>query len=278
MHLSPNILSQLHQTAINAATLAGKYIAASTPQSIEHKIAGSSDASQVVTEVDRESQRIIIGVLQASIYAYDLGLLAEEEEDDGSRLLKDYFWCVDPLDGTLPFIEGRAGYAVAISLIRKDGIPVIGVVYTPRELQCYSAVLEQGAFLNGEAFKPSQGLGVERFTILHHRSLAENPSFNNIIETIKEPFISQGYENFDLISHGGAIMNAIWCIEKQPAFYFALPKPTQGGGCIWDYAASVCLYNELGMEVSDYYGKPLHLNCPESIYMNKFGVRFRSKN
>ena len=51
-------------------------------------------------------------------------VLTEETEDDGGRLRADYFWCVDPLDGTLPFIEGRPGSAVSIALIARDGTPV----------------------------------------------------------------------------------------------------------------------------------------------------------
>ena len=52
---------------------------------------------------------------------YDFGILTEETPDNGSRLVKDYFWCVDPLDGTLPFTEGTPGYSVSIALVSKSG-------------------------------------------------------------------------------------------------------------------------------------------------------------
>ena len=47
------------------------------------------------------------------------------------RLELNYFWCIDPLDGTLPFIEGKVGYAVSIGLVSRDGTPLIGVVCDP---------------------------------------------------------------------------------------------------------------------------------------------------
>lgn len=275
MQLDSSILSHLHDVAVDAATMAGQYISSHQPTSVEHKNAGSSDASQVVTEVDHTSQRLILKTLQPTIEQYDLGLLAEEDEDDGSRLVKDYFWCVDPLDGTLPFIEGRSGYAVAIALIRKDGVPVIGVVYNPRENKCYSALDGQGVFLNGKMFEP-QAIKQEVFTIFHHRSLLKNPQCTSILEDCQKKYEEKGYEKFEYISHGGAIMNAIWTIEKQSSFYFALPKKEQGGGCIWDYAATVCIFNELGYAVSDYNGNPLMLNNPRTIFMNEVGVKYSS--
>lgn len=271
MNLSHDQLLELQQLAIDAATKAGKYILSHKPKSIEHKDAGSSMASQVVTEVDRESQRLLVEALAPSITKYDLGLLAEEEADDGSRLVKDYFWCIDPLDGTLPFIEGRSGYAVAIALISKAGVAVLGVVYNPKEDMCYSAITGGGVMLNGETFAPKQK-DKETFTIFHHRSLLKHPDCKVILQNYQHSFEEKGYQNFEYIYHGGAIMNAIWSIENKPSFYFALPKKAQGGGCIWDYAATACIFTELGYKVTDYQGNALMLNNPETIFMNASGV------
>ncbi len=275
MELNSQIIKKLHSLAVETAKAAGEYIAQHRPQDVNHKSAGSSVASQVVTEVDRASQSMILARLANSRMHYDLGLLAEEDEDDGSRLEKDFFWCIDPLDGTLPFIEDRDGYAVAIALINKAGIPHIGVVYNPRTKACYSAVKGGGVFCNGEVFLlKSSNEEKKDLNLFHHRSLIKNPNFNQIIADIKTEISAANYADCHLTSHGGAIMNAIWCLLKSPAYYFALPKKTQGGGCIWDYAATVCIFNELDLEVSDYYGRPLCLNRPETIYMNDLGIRF----
>ena len=271
MQLSIEQLEHLHQTARAAARKAGEYIALHRPSTIETKEAGSSAASQVVTEVDRKSQEIILEVLALSIVEYNLGLLAEEQADDGSRLVKDYFWCIDPLDGTLPFIENREGYAVAIALIRQDGIPCIGVVYNPVSAQCYSALIGCGAWRNDAPLRVQKH---PEHYLFHHRSLLKNAEFNTILAQAKDKFAPIDKETIKTCHHAGAIMNAIWTIEKAPSYYFALPKSTQGGGCIWDYAATVCIFNELDLQVSDYYGKQLHLNQPDSIYMNKYGVIF----
>lgn len=71
-------------------------------------------------------------------------------------------------------------------------------------------------------------------------------------------------------------MNAIWVLERAPACYFKFPKPGNGGGCIWDFAATACIYNELGAVASDIYGNALDLNRSDSAFMNHRGVLFAS--
>ena len=77
---------------------------------------------------------------------YNLGLLTEEQEDDNSRFDKDFFWCIDPIDGTLAFIKKQAGFSVSIALIAKDGTPQIGVVYDPTKDNLYYAIKDNGVF------------------------------------------------------------------------------------------------------------------------------------
>ena len=122
MLLDKKQLLQLTDVAVDAAKEAGLFIseASKKPVSVERKSGGDTEASQVVTEVDRQAQEIILSNLNQSNEEYDLGLLTEESEDDSSRVSKDYFWCIDPLDGTLSFIESRPGYSVSIALVSKE--------------------------------------------------------------------------------------------------------------------------------------------------------------
>jgi myo-inositol-1(or 4)-monophosphatase len=108
------------------------------------KNGGASLAAQVVTEVDHLSQDIILKTLHPSCLIYDLALLSEESPDDNQRLQKDYFWCIDPLDGTLPFIESVPGYSVSIALVSREGQSMLGVVYDPVTQTLYHAIQGQG--------------------------------------------------------------------------------------------------------------------------------------
>jgi len=123
MNLTSTNLSNLCKTAIEAAKQAGRLINSYTNKNItvQNKEAADSLASQVVTEVDVKAQDIILGVLSPTLEKYDLALLTEESVDDKSRFEKDYFWCIDPMDGTLAFTEKTPGYAVSVALVSKNG-------------------------------------------------------------------------------------------------------------------------------------------------------------
>ena len=118
-------LDQLLATALEAADAAGAMIARSRPTTVERKAGGESLASQVLTDVDEQSQQLILEILAPTIERFDLGLLTEERDDDGSRFEKACFWCIDPLDGTLPFIDNVPGYAVSIALVARDGVDAV---------------------------------------------------------------------------------------------------------------------------------------------------------
>ena len=139
MNLTDRHLMALCMVAENAVRQAAEIIQTFThplPTSLavkpeiktEFKSAGNTLASQVVTQVDLACDKCIKGILKESCERHDIAVLTEESIDDKQRFIKDYFWCVDPLDGTLPFIEGRTGYAVSIALVSQKGTPVIGVV------------------------------------------------------------------------------------------------------------------------------------------------------
>ena len=69
-------------------------------------------------------------------------------------------------------------------------------------------------------------------------------------------------------------MNACWVLEHAPACYFKFPKPQEGGGSFWDYAATACLFHELGAVATDMHGNPLDLNRRDSTFMNHRGILF----
>ena len=280
MQLSSYDLQHLCQLAISAAYKAGKIIAEHAHHSItiNSKTGGSSLASQVVTEVDLLSQAAILNILTPSSDTYNLALLTEETPDNLERLNHDYFWCIDPLDGTLPFIEATSGYAVSISLVSQNGTPHIGVIYDPITDTVYHAIKDSGAFINNKPWllKPELQSAMQPLTFICDRSFRQHMCFPKVIDSLNHFSEQQGYYGIKTICHGGAVMNACWVLENHPACYFKFPKPQNGGGSLWDYAASTCLFLELGVFASDIFGKPLALNRIDSSFMNHNGVLFSS--
>lgn len=272
MKLSTADIQLLADLAVVAASEAGQMIARSRPLSVEHKVGGASLASQVVTEIDRRSEAIIVEHLTSSLERFELALLTEERHDDGGRLTADYFWCIDPLDGTLPFIEGVPGYAVSIALVGRDGTPWIGVVYDPVEATMRHAIRGAGAFRSGEPWPRSSSMKPV-LSVFADRSFIAGPEHGAVVDGLDVIARQAGLDGIEMHVGGGAVMNACHVLASPPACYVKPVKPA-GGGSLWDFAATACLFHEVGAVATDIRGERLDLNRPDSSFMNHRGIVF----
>jgi fructose-1,6-bisphosphatase/inositol monophosphatase family enzyme len=271
--LSTAEMHALAEVAMLAATTAGHMVASSRPGEVAHKAAGASLASQVVTDIDRRSEAIIVEQLGPSIERHGLALLTEERDDDGGRHTAEYFWCVDPLDGTLPFIEGRPGYSVSIALVGRDGTPHIGVIHDPVEDRLLHAVLGGGAFVDGEPWQlPAPG-PAGTLSVFADRSFGSMDHYEVVIEALGRVAREMGLDGLRMHSPLGGVMNACGVLASPPACYVKYPAPV-GGGSLWDFAATACLFGELGAVATDIGGGPLDLNRSDATTMNHRGVVF----
>jgi fructose-1,6-bisphosphatase/inositol monophosphatase family enzyme len=230
----------------------------------------------VVTEVDLASEALILERLAPSIEAHRLGLLTEERADDASRFESACFWCIDPLDGTLPFIENSPGYAVSIALLSRSGEPLIGVVHDPAAGITYHAVRQGGAFHGHPAGTTPPGSGEDHLTWCMDRSMRSLPNFPDVSDAVGRLAAEAGLAGVVQVGHAGAALNGCWVAARAPAIYFKLPKPAAGGGSVWDFAASACIVTECGGSATNVRGAPLDLNPAGSTFMNREGVLFAS--
>jgi len=277
MKLTTENLKELSNIALSASVKAGEFIANYPREQItvQSKTGGASLASQVVTEVDLRSQEIILEVLLPTIEQFDLALLTEESVDSGDRFVKDHFWCIDPLDGTLPFTENRAGYSVSIALVSKSGESLIGVVFDPVSGNLYSAIKGCGVTKNGKPWHHPQKQ--DSFALVCDRSFLKQKDLETVLGKVTKLAHTAGSETVDRIDYGGATMNAIWVLENAPAVYFKYSKETEGGGSLWDYAATACIFDELDCIALDSFGEILDLNRKVSTFMNHRGILFSSE-
>lgn len=278
MPLSDSDFDRLHAVALTAAKRAGSYIQTMVGrhQETHAKAGGDTPASQVVTEVDLKSQRLILETLSESIDEYRFGLLTEESVDDSSRLETDYFWCIDPLDGTLPFVEGMPGYSVSIALVSRAGEAQIGVVYDPVKETTFHAVKGRGAFQDGESIRAAVETEGRPLTWIMDRSLKCSAGFSRLRASVEELAVQSNASSLSIVDHAGAALNGSWVTQRAPAVYFKFPKEAKGGGSLWDFAASACVQGEWGIPATDIFGCPLELNRPGNTFMNERGVIYAS--
>lgn len=107
------------------------------------------DDKSPLTEADTKSNEIICAVL-TELYP-NIPIMSEENKTVPYEERKkwEYYWCIDPIDGTKEFIKKNGEFTVNIALIYKN-TPILGVVYAPAIDALYSAKKGKGAFLNGK--------------------------------------------------------------------------------------------------------------------------------
>lgn len=84
------------------------------------------DDHSPVTIADVESSNLIVAALQQ--LTPDIPVISEEEEAVPQS--SEYFWLVDPLDGTRAYIRGEDEFCVCIGLI-KNKRAIFGVIHSP---------------------------------------------------------------------------------------------------------------------------------------------------
>ncbi|HQR18768.1 MAG TPA: inositol monophosphatase family protein [Gemmatimonadales bacterium] len=243
--LSPIDLLDL---AESAARRAGRFLATQEPPPDP---AGWTlkDQRDYVTEVDRESERLVASYLVPE--APGSRMLGEELSPSGN--LEGLVWIVDPLDGTTNFLHRVPVWAVSIAAA-VDGVLQAGVVYdVPRGL-LYRAARGQGAWVvatEGGAPLPPARLSVSRIADPAQALIGTGFPFKHLdrIEEYQRQFAAvagatsgirrPGAASLDLVDVAAGRFDGFWELMLAP----------------WDIAAGMLLVREAGGVVTDLAGR-----------------------
>lgn len=143
----PRELLDLARTvALEAATLV-----ATRRRAPVEVAATKSSVTDVVTEVDRAAEELIVTRLLAA-RPRD-GLVGEEGAGSGSS--SGVTWVVDPIDGTVNYLYDIPQYAVSIAARTGEGPDAVlaGVVVDVAKGECFTATRGGGAWLGGRRLR-----------------------------------------------------------------------------------------------------------------------------
>ena len=237
--------------ALELAREAGAAILEVYEEPIEVFQKPDADIHEPVTKADRVANEIIVTRLQKEFP--DDGILAEESIDTSHRLDKSRVWMIDPLDGTIGFIESNGDFAVQIGLTL-NGECVLGVVYQPLTGLLYRAVRGQGSWIERPDHEPERAR-VSAHSEISKMRLAASRSH-------RSPRMDRVVREFGLkeeVLRGSVGIKVGLIVEQQCDLYVHLSPRTKQ----WDTCAPEIILHEAGGCLTDLFGKPLRYNTPE---------------
>ncbi len=219
-------LNQLLEAAKRAAQEASVEIL-KVYESDNFDIEAKGDNSPL-TRADKVSHHVICEALRET----GLPILSEEGKEIafGTRSQWEYFWLVDPIDGTKEFIKRNGEFTVNIALIH-CGKPILGVVMVPVTGDLYYAIEGSGAFKNGESIFVNkcdiEDPGLRAVASRSHM----NDETTHFIERLNDPVI---------VSKGSSL-KLLLVAEGEADIY-----PRFGPTMEWDTAAAHAVVLEAG--------------------------------
>ena len=224
-------LAALADLAVDLAREAGKVHRRGLERTL--RVETKSSSTDLVSEVDRESERLIVERLSA--VRPDDAILAEEgtllQGTSGVR------WVIDPLDGTTNYIYGYPAFAASIA-VEIDSELQIGAVYDSNAGCCYTALRGFGAFCDDHPIRVRDKFEIERSLVATGFSYeAEQRDRQGSVLALILGRVSDirrsGAAALDLCHVAAGHLDAYWELDNAP----------------WDYAAGSVIAREAGAEV-----------------------------
>lgn len=188
-----------------------------------------------VTMADKKAHRILIDCLGKT----KLPVLSEEGMNVGysERKAWEYFWLIDPLDGTKEFINKNGEFTVNIALVYWS-TPIAGVIYAPTIDTLYYGSKEIGIFKKekGKIIQYSPLQERKPFSVLLKSQHLRVVSSRSHLSSETTAFIKQ-FKNVDLVSLGSSLKFML-LLENRADIY-----PRLGTTMEWDTAAAHAILN-----------------------------------
>jgi myo-inositol-1(or 4)-monophosphatase len=245
-----NIDRQIKQAAILAAKQAGKALIVEYSR-FNRKDVQMKSRFEILTRADLLSEEIILKEIRKNFPHHHI--LSEETGDNKAQ--SDYFWIIDPLDGTTNFFMHDLIWSISIA-VAYQGELILGIVYAPILDEFYLAEKGEGATLNGQPIEVSQ--------------LNKNQVMNLFCHGHNEPAIKkavkyyayQKLHGFDCRQLGSAALELAYAAAGRVES-ISIP------GCdVYDVAAGVLLVKEAGGKVTDLKNVDWNITSRDMIASN----------
>lgn len=251
-----NELANLILPLITLAKQASGAILRIYQQSQPYLVQTKTDHSPL-TQADLAANAILVSGLQS--LTPDIPILSEEDGNIAWNERQQWrrHWLIDPLDGTLPFIQHVDEFSINIALI-EDHQPILGLIYIPVTQECYYGYRQAGAY------KIDRNQQVKQIRV---RDWQSDQTLILASKGVDEGHLKQ---RFARLGHYELIrLSSAWKFCRLAEGSADL-SPRFGDTSEWDTAAGQCILEEAGGAIFDLTGKPLRYNQKNSLLNTYF--------
>ena len=216
--------------AKSASVLAGEYLKRQQTKNLKILL---NEERDLKLQIDIDAEEIIKEHITKKS---SLPILAEESGVSGE--LDDFFWVIDPLDGTSNFLRNIPISCVSISLM-KGLTPVLGAIFDFNNSDLYYAHKESKAYINDKELSVSS-LSLKRESTL----VTGIPAKDNYSDEEFRSMISdfQSWKKIRMI--GSAAMASVYVASGKADAY------KENGIFLWDISAGAAIVEAAGGRVS----------------------------
>jgi len=231
---------------------------------IENLQVSTKGPGDFVTSADKRTEKIIIEELQKA--HPDYGFVTEEsgiinKENKSNR------WIIDPIDGTMNFLNGIPHFAISIGYEENNEIKC-GVIFDPIKNETFCAEKGNGAYLNNTRIRVSKKKklqdallvtgGPKNTSKLKDKIFSE---FINISKTVFSPIRKFGSASLDMAYIACGRFDGYWQRELN----------------YWDIAAGVIIVKEAGGFV-DFFNNDIDVPLKKNILATNSNIHDELSN
>ncbi len=217
----------------------------------------TEEAAAIKLDIDKKCDFLARTYL-TSIYGLNetWGFVGEESFDNSERN-KEYYWCIDPICGSLGYKKKTGNFGTSIALIH-NGQAILGVMNCPIKRWTGAAILTPKPAVAYSPVAKVKKVAIPRIVVSANKKDNENqhafirklsPANVTYAESLPVKSLGIFLGKFDL--------------------YYGLPAALGGGKFnVWDIGATMAFAKARGCFLTDAFGAPIRLDQKDHRYYN----------
>ena len=153
---------------------------------VENLQVSKKGPTDFVTNADLKAEKIIIEELKKARPNYSI--ISEEKGSEDNKDKKN-IWIIDPIDGTLNFLNGIPQFAISVGY-EEEGEIICGVIFNPITNEMFCAEKGNGAYLNNSRIRVSNKKRIKDALLVtggpKHASKIKDKIFSEYINVSKQ--------------------------------------------------------------------------------------------